>query len=67
MYQYKYVFAQLIAFLPINHQLSSCGHKKRDQPKRTGPFHYIRVMITPQQQPVRRLDDTEYQLLTELV
>ena len=67
MYQYKYVFAQLIAFLPINHQLSSCGHKKRDLPNWAGPFHYIRVMITLQQLPVRRLDDTEYQLLTELV
>ena len=40
---------------------------KRDLPKRTGPFHYVRVIITPQQQPARRLDDTEYQLLTELV
>ena len=64
MYQYKYVFAQLIAFLPINHQLSSCGHKKRDLPKRTGPFHYIRVMITSQLLPARQLTGTDYQYIT---
>lgn len=28
---------------------------------------YQSIQITPQQQPVRQLDDAEYQLLTELV
>ena len=28
MYQYKYVFAQLIAFLPINRQMSFIGTRK---------------------------------------
>ena len=55
MYQYKYVFAQLIAFLPINRQLSFIGTRK-------GPAHtdrslslIVRVIITSQLQPVRRL------------
>ena len=54
-------------FLPINRQLSSCGHKKRDLPKRTDPFtYYIRVILTLQQLPARRLTDADYQYITEI-
>lgn len=41
---------------------------QRDLPDRTGPFvNYIRVIITLQQQPVRRLTDVDNQLFTGLV
>ena len=45
---------------------SHLQNPKSDLPKRTGHYHYVRVVFTPQQQPEQRLDDAEYQLLTEL-
>ena len=39
--------------------------KQRDLPKRTGPFvNYIRVIITPQRRPGRRLTGADYQHFT---
>ena len=40
---------------------SILGDTKKDLPKRTGPFHYIREFITPQRLPARRLTSTDYQ------
>ena len=37
---------------------------KRDQPKRTGPNQYVRVIITLLQLPVRRLTGIDYQHIT---
>jgi len=40
------IIAYFATFLPINRQLSSCGHKKGDLPKRTDPFiKYVRVIL----------------------
>ena len=54
-------------FLLYNRRKPSSEDEKRDLPMRTGPFHYIRVMITSQRLPVRRLTDIDNQLLTDLV
>ena len=35
---------------------SILGDTKKDLPKRTGPYHYMRVIFTPPQQPVRQPD-----------
>jgi hypothetical protein len=49
--------AYFTTFLPINRQLSSCGHKKRDLPNNGQiPKHYAGEMIIPQQQPVQQPD-----------
>ena len=43
------------------------NYTKRDLPKRTDPYHYMRVIFTLQLQPGRRLKDADYQLLKGLV
>ena len=40
--------------------------KKRDLPKRTGPFYLYQSDITLRQLPVRRLTDADYQYITEI-
>ena len=35
---------------------SILGDTKKDLPKRTGPYHYMRVIFTPPQQPGRQPD-----------
>ena len=43
---------------------SILGDTKKDLPKRTGPFHYVSVLFTPQLQPARRLTRADYQHVT---
>lgn len=51
-------------YYSTNCQKLSSDYKKKDLPKRTGLFPYVRVIITPQRQPARRLTGTDYQHFT---
>jgi len=47
---------------------SILGDTKRDLSIRAGPSaNYVRVIITPQRQPARRLNNVDYQRVTELL
>ncbi len=57
----------LARLLKCNHQEEISIINKGTCPNGQVPFTYIRVIITPQQQPVRRLTGADYQQLREVL